>query len=513
MKVKNIFTAFGLLAVLFLSSCVTDYGNYEYQDPDIVLPVTISGISDTSITKGEYLILNPEVIIAGDESKYIYSWYVMPAETAGALPLKTVLGNTKNLNAQITLAVGSYRLNFSVTDSVRDIYVRQEVILSVKATDVGAGWFVLKDIDNETDFDYINGNGDIYPDVLLTLADPTGSRLKGKAVKIEYQSQRYYHQVTGEDGKVTILSNQSVYHVLSDEDIKVFNSKTLELFKNQQDVFYTPTVCRPQNIAFAPSNNLFLVNNGEISAIYGMMANLGKLSPKVGFYTFHEDIQLDYSYGNAIGFDLDSRTFYHVEAFSADLVLFRTGQISTTNMNAVLLDLVYAPGSGFLYYNTPKGFAVMKSIEEEEYYLATLNYGGSNAYPIATSESDPNRVAFDTIPAGNKFPTAPVKAAPYSGNFVYFADGNRLSVYRNASGLAVKESLLKEFPSDETISYVANIYKLNSFNYLAVLTNSGSGWKLYAFNIIGLGNPEFDGDAPAFIREGAGNARFVMYRP
>jgi hypothetical protein len=511
MKIKYIFIAFSLLTVLFLNSCVKDFGNYDYQDPDVVLPVTISDMKDTSIIKGEYLVLDPEVTIAGDPNKYSYSWYVMPSVTAGALPTKTVLSNTKNLNKQITLAVGLYRLNFAVTDSAQDIYVRKEVLLDVKATEIGSGWFVLKDIDNETDFDYINGNGDIYSNVLLTLAEPTG-RLKGNAVKIEYQPERYYHQVTDENGKVTTLANQKVYHILSDEDIKVFNAQTLELFKNQQDIFYTPTDCRPQNIIYARSANLFLVNDGSAFAIYGMMANLGKLSPKAGLYTFHKDIIVDYSYGNAIGFDIDNRTFYHTEAFSPTLSTFRTGQVSTTNMNATLLNLLSAPGVGFLYFTNPKMFAVMKNVSKEEYYLATLEYRGSNTYPIAISESDPNRVAFDTIPAGNKFPTAPVKAAPYSGSFVYFADGNKLSVYRNASGIAVKESLLKEFPAGETVSYIANVYKVNSFNYLTVLTNSSSGWKLYVFNVTGLGNPEFEA-TPVFVKEGTGNARFVMYRP
>jgi hypothetical protein len=508
MKVKNIFITFGLLTVLFLTSCVTDFGNYEYRDPEAVLPVSISGLQDTSIIKGEYLVLEPEVTIAGDQGNYTYSWYAMPTTVAGALPEKTILGNTKNLNSQITLAVGSYTLNLAVIDSVRDIYVRKEVILTVKATEVGAGWFVLKDIDSETDFDYINGNGDIYPDVLLTLAEPSGSRLKGNAVKIEYQSARYYHQVIDGNGKATTLTNKKAYHILSDEDIKVLNAETLELFKNQQDVFYTPTVCRPQNVAYA-NVNLFLVNDGKIASIYGMSSNLGKLTPKIGFYTFHKDL-LIHGGGGVMGFDVDSRTFYHVDAFS-DMAKFKEaeGKISTGNMNVDLLDLL--TGMKGTSSTKAQGFAVMKSIDKEEYYLVTLIYNSKNDYPVAASASNPEREAFDTIPAGSKFPTAPVKAAPYSGNFVYFADGNKLSVYRNASGLDIKESLLKEFPAGETVSYIANIYKANSFNYLAVLTNSDSGWKLYAFNVIGLGNPEFE-PTPAFVREGTGNARFVMYR-
>jgi hypothetical protein len=506
MKVKNIFITLGLLTVLFFTSCVEDLGNYEYQDPETVLPVTISGIQDTIlILKGEYLVLDPEVTIAGDQSNYTYSWYVMPSVTAGFLPTKTVWGNTKNLNQQVTLAVGRYFLNLVVTDSIRDIYIRKQVILDVKATEIGAGWYVLKDVDNETDFDYVNDNGVIYPDVLLTLAEPAGSRLKGNAVKIEYQSARYYHQVTDENGKVTTLSNQSVYHILSDEDIKVFDSKTLKLFKNQQDVFYTPTVCRPQNIAFSSGmNDLFLVNDGTVSAIYGMMANVGKLSPKAGLYTFHKDL-LVHLFGGAMGFDLDNRTFYHVNAFAPALTTFTAGPISTTNMDATLLNLLYATEVPRSATMTGLGFAVMKNVNKEEYYLATLLYSATNNYPI---------MAFDTVPAGSKFPTAPVKAAPYSGSFVYFADGNRLSVYKNAPGLSLadRETLLKEFPAGETISHIYNVYKPGSFNYMVVLTNSSNGWKLYAFNVIGLGNPEFEA-TPQFVREGKGNAKYFMYRP
>jgi hypothetical protein len=508
MKVKNILILFNVSAVLFLSSCVRDFGNYEYQDPDDVLPVIISGMKDTSILKGEYLVLDPDVKISGDPSQYNYSWYVMPAVTAGFLPTKTVMGNAKQLNYPITLAVGEYFLNLTVTDSIRDIYARKEVKLRVKATEIGAGWFVLKDINDETDFDYIANDGKIYPDVLLTLADPVGSRLKGKAVRIEYQGERYYHQETNDEGKVTTLANQSVYHILSDEDIKVFNSKDLRLFKNQQDVFYTPTVCRPQNIRYMQTN-LFLVNDGTISSIYGMMQNFGKVAPKVGFYTLHSDL-LVHGRGSAMGFDVDNRTFYHVDAYSA-MMTFREqeGAISTTNMNADLLNIIAASEEIAI----TAGFAVMKNPDKEEYYLATLRYYSSNAYPIAVSEENPSGIAFDTVPQGCKMPVAPVKAAPYSGNFVYFADGNKLSVYRNASGFTNRESLLKEFPAGETISYMTHKYDPygSAYNYLVVLTNSANGWKLYVFDVIGLGNPEISPD-PRYTYQGTGNARFVMFR-
>jgi hypothetical protein len=500
--IKNIVIALSLLLGLIVSSCVEDRGNYEYKDPNLILPVTVVGLSDTSVMKGLNLVLNPEVTIAGDESKYSYSWYVTPTITAGALPTKTVLADTKNLNIPVTLAAGNYFLSYTITDIARDIYLRTQITLTVKATDVSTGWFVLKDIDNKTDFDYIDKNGILYPDVLLTQANPVNSRLTGTAVKIEYQGGRYYHQITDEEGKATILSNQTVYHILSSEDIKVFNSKDLTLFKNREDIFYTPTDCYPNNIKYTMTDDLYLINDHKMSTVYGMVPHIGKIpAPKAGFYTLHDDLMTNYS--NGLGFDLDSRTFYLFDAYDPSLTPFASPSqevgVSTTNMDATALNILTATES-----MTSTGFAVMKNVNKEEYYIATVRFNGTNSYPFT---------AFDTIPSGSKFPNAPVKAAPYSGNFVYFAEGNKLSAYRNASGLspADRETLLREFPAGETVSYMTNVYVANSFNYLAVLTNSANGWKLYAFNIIGLGNPEFE-STPALTYQGEGNARYLMHR-
>ncbi|KAA6350963.1 hypothetical protein EZS27_001660 [termite gut metagenome] len=498
MKVKHLLIAYTLLG-LFASSCDKDLGNYEYNDPKITLPVAVSGIKDTiEVKKGLNLVIDPIVTIAGDESNYAYSWHVTPTQTAGALPEKTVLGDQKKLDLPVALAAGDYFLSFTVTDTTRDIYLRKQILLNVKATDVSTGWYILKDIDNETDFDYVNNEGVLYPNVLLTLANPANSRLKGTAVKIAYQAGRYYHQIVDADGKVTTLANQTVLYVLSSEGIKVFNSKDLSLFKTDGEVFYFPKASQPQNIIATIWNDVFFLENNKIYSIYGMSQNIGKFgSAKQGTYTLHKD--LAESSGNPVlGFDMNSHTFYLIDGAAAVLTPFqeKDDKISTTNMNGTVLNILNGVSG--------TGFAVMKHLTNEEYYLASISFDGTNAYPFT---------AFDDIPSGSKFPNAPVKAAPYTGNFVYFAEGSKLSVYKNASELtpAEREPLLKEFPAGETISYIAHLYRNNSYNHLVVLTNSASGWKMYCLNVIGLGNPEID-TTPAKLFQGTGNARYVLYR-
>jgi hypothetical protein len=507
MKTKNILIGLSLLGLIINSSCVDDKGNYDYADVKTTLPVTISGIADTiRVQKGGTLSINP-VVENTDGNNYVYSWHATNAETAGALPKKFELSDSKNLDlAVVTFDPGPYLLNFMVRDADKDIYLRKQVYLIVSATDVTAGWYVLKDINNETDFDYINNQDELYADVLLNIASPLNSRLKGTAVYISYQNTRYYHQVKNEDGTITTLANQTALHVLSSVDIKTFNAKTLEVFKNLEDIFYEPQQdVHPKKICMALFYDSFLLNNDKVYSIYGMSANVGKFgAPKTGFYSLHSDWIP--SYLSVVVFDLDSRTFYYVDGYGANLLTFQDNGpnesnmpgFSLTNMDATVVSLL----SGII--SAPAtGFAIMKNINIDEYYLANFSLSTSlGPFPLTS---------FDTIPSGNKMPTAPVKAAPRTGNFVYFADGNKLSVYKNASGLTEKEVVLKEFPTGETISSISNVYQANKFNYLAVLTNSASGWKLYLLNVIGAGNPELE-PTPAKIFQGTGTARYFMYR-
>jgi len=496
---------------LLASSCIDDKGNYEYEDAGKILPVTISAISDTAVILGDVLRIEPEVQNANNED-YAYSWYVIPpVSTSGSVPRKTILSDERILDIPIKLDVGSYYLYFEVRDINRDIYVRQQALLSVEATNITIGWYVLKDIDNETDFDYISQDGSIREsDVILNRSYPF-VRLKGRAISIVYQSQRYYHQVTNAAGVVTTLTNQRALHIVSSEDVKTLNARTMELFKNFEDEFYFPPEnCRPQAISAPPNayGDMFLLNDGKVQSIYGMMANIGKFSaPRVGLYSMHKDmIATNTMMSNALFFDTESSSFYTTSSYGSDALQKLREEsatapnpigVSPNNMPYTLLNLL--PRNVQSYSAT--GYAVMKDKNSDDYYLAGINYLAGTPYPFTS---------FRAIPEECQMPEAEVKAAPYSGSFIYFGVGNELWVYRDAEGLSVRETLLKTFPAGETISYIVH-HNPTSDNLLIVLTNSAAGWKMYAYKMIGLGNPEFEED-PVITYSGTGNARYVMYR-
>ena len=492
------------LISLLAASCIDDKGNYEYEDANKVMPVTISGMRDTSVIMGSVLRIVPEVQHA-ENGDYVYSWFIMPSVTAGNLPRKTVLSNEIILDVPIKFDAGSYFLNFEVRDPKIDVYVRKQIRLNLTATDINTGWFILKDVGDETDFDYISRDGTLYvQDVLLNRALPEGSRPKGTAIQMNYQSQRYYQQVTDDEGKVTTLANQQVYHILSSHDIKTFNATTLVLFKNYEDQFYgvLPENCNPQGISMRGTGDLYLLNDGKIYTIYGMVANVGKFgAPKPGFYTMFKDLFTTGS--GALCFDIESSTFYHITTSGSNVTPLNEESegvanpigVSPRNMPYTMLNLLKADAT-----TSASGVAVMKSKSEEKYYFASINYAGA-AYPFRS---------FDLIPAQSKMPLAKVKAGPYSGSFVWFADANNLYVYKNAD-VPDREPVLMTYPVGETISYITHLFASGSYNYLVVLTNNATGWKLYVYNIISEGNPEII-ETPAFTSSGSGFGRFVIYR-
>lgn len=494
-----------------VSSCINDKGNYVYEDASNVMPVVISGFNDTTIIIGSDLRIDP-ILQNVDNVDYVYTWSATTAVAAGGGLVKVILSHERVLNVPLKLAVGNYTLNLEVKNVERDIYVRRAVSLSVVATNINTGWFILKDIDGETDFDYFSLDGSFQqPDVLYNVIPPF-ERMKGTAIKMIYQNQRYYHLMPNESGGTTSLTNQRVYHILSSQDICTYDASMLRLFKKYEAQFYgVPEVCRPQSILFLSSSyDLFILNNGKVHSIYGMAVNAGKydyqkISP-LGAYDMHSDM-ISSENNNVLLFDIKSSSFCYANNYGENIVYLNDESssviepigVSPRNMPYTLVNLIQRTRE----FQTSSAYAIMKSKSSNDYFIASVSFGNTPAnYPFTS---------FRPIPASCKMPLADVKACPNSGNFVYFGDGNKLCVYRDLD-LDQRESVIKTFPAGETISYITHIFvNSTSYNYIVVLTNSSSGYKMYAFNLIGSGNPEIV-DEPLFTYSGTGNARNVLFR-
>lgn len=501
---KQLYNIFFLLTALCMAACVEDEGNYDYQDPKDVLPIEITGLEDAINAKqGTTLRLSP-TILNDDASRYTYQWIVTEAVTAGALPKRYDISDSKNLEYDVTLEPNSYLLNFIVTDKARNIYKRKEMKLTVSASPTNSGWYILKNDGDEVDFDYVSADKTVYRDILLS----SNQRMKGNALDMTYQNERYYHVEYDANGNATTLANQSVFYIATDQDCRTYNSKTMKLFKTFYDMFYdTPATKKPQSVFYTSGGNMFFLNDGRLFYIYGMAGNIGKFSPKVGMNTFYPKI-IPGGYQDVLLFDVKEHTFYKASSINGTVAAI--GDTKLENGETVsFTDMPYSMQCiGENAYQGYYGFtyALMKNDNTGEGALMRVKNGSSSI------------LSFKTIDKDSKLMQASMVAPSRVADFLYFPIGNKVYSYENAEGLDVKEKLIAEFPADETVASVKHCCWINTpytsyleTNSLWVLTNSSRGWKLYHYDLIGESNPEINPE-PVEVFEGTGQGRTIFFR-
>lgn len=501
MRLRNILIAL-VMAVLLqgVYSCIDDKGNYSYIDKETLFPVTISGFEDTTVVMRTVLNIDPVLNNMDDTSRYIHLWYALPTNVAGYTPKRDTLSLERKLSFTVTYETGTYKLVYELRDPKLDIYTYKDVRLTVQS-DLGAGWYILKEENGETDIDYVTEEGVLKENLLASSGQ---ERLKGKPVKMYYQSSRYSVDVENPDGTVTRLSNQRAFHVLSDQDMRTFNADNMGVFYDYEHYFYeTPEVCRPQNFGAGGSYYYYAINAGKLHSLYTMSANNGKLGyARPGMYELHSDMLL--SMNAAMVFDKTTSTFYNSSAAGTAMDVFGNapaGSVSSTEMDTDLICLLTKKLA-----ETSTGYALMKNKNKDEYYLFNISHTMAG-YPFTS---------VDTVPSNCEILAAEVRGASIYASAIYYAkskgDGDVLKVYKD-SREEIRESELISFPG-EKIAYIENIESLwgvtPAYNRLLILTNSSAGWKLYLYDTVGQ-TPELE-ETPVLVYSGRGKAGYAILR-
>ncbi|WP_294080038.1 PKD-like family lipoprotein [Proteiniphilum sp. UBA5384] len=512
MKITHLL--YSLLLTILSFSCVNDLGNYDYLPAEEVMGIGISGIKDTTVVIGDELVIKPILKNMDDESRYEYLWYAVRQLAGGFLPTRDTLAQTRDLSAVIQMEANDYYLVYIIRDPATDLFVSEQVEMKVQGSKIGAGWYILKEIDNETDFDYINPNEDPIleiPNVLRTQAtrqdfiDAPATvgdlQLKGKPRQISYQGGRYMHEFFRQDGSIAqTLSGQAI-HIISDQEIKTFNASNFYLFKDINNFFYgMPETVQPQKIYGDAFGDVYFLNAGKLYTIYGMSGNIGKF----GYYKTADDIPNYKLFGEivpaimgAMVFDMETNSFL-VGTSSGNTLNFLEDQGAalspSRNMNYKLAHLLQR-GAFFI-----DCYVILQDKNDpQQYYLAYgQSYMGEASNPF---------VSFREIPKSAQMPTADVFGLPGAGRSIYFAKGNILNVYIDAENPEKREIEVYRFPDGETISYIT---RPNS-NTLAILTNSSNGWKLYGFKPVGS-SWEIETEEPTFVYTGEGRGHSVILR-
>ena len=482
--------------------CIDDPGNYEYVSEDELFPVTIAPLKDMyQVYQGDSLVIIPVFESMDNEGRYQYKWFVSNSDREISL-----LGENKDFKDVVRLSQKEYTLYFEVKDPKLDVYRQVSSKLSVTAN-VQNGWYVLKEQDGMTDFDYEGVDNSRVDNVMKNVMG--GQQLQGKPLKIVYHPKSYYTESVNAEGKTVVLRNQKAIHVLSEQEFKTIDASTLQLFKNYNDEFYAfPVGAFPGDLSYQ-REYLFYVDAGKLYSCY--IGGVGKFGTSKYIDNYNYDLDLYpgmiSNRDRVIVFDRKSNTFMLGTHDDKKLLRFRdeSGSRSLTSMDADLVTLLQRTSPEDY---TSTGYAIMKNkhtSEKGDYVLLSMTLASynSNYYPAE----------IDTIPAGCYMPRAKVWGTHLVSNCIYFGKENQLWVYTNAA-IEQREKMIKTFPENEEIAFIQNIEgrvfgDTKAINYLVVATNTDREWKVYFFTIVGKkpeNNPE-----QAHLIKGEGRVRQVMY--
>lgn len=160
MKIFNYITILTFLfGGLMLSSCYKDKGNYDLAPVDIIkIGGPISTLENYSLQQFDLLKIIPEFTFDGDVSRLEYAWKIFPTGVKTGDPKIKTISNSRDLEYEVKVPVGSYTVLLEITDNQTTIMRSKTYGVSVRLK--GAqGFMVLNTKDNgEQDIDVIVDN-------------------------------------------------------------------------------------------------------------------------------------------------------------------------------------------------------------------------------------------------------------------------------------------------------------------------------------------------------------------
>lgn len=487
-----------LLCMWTLSSCYKDKGNYDYTD---INTVTLGDpINDSYyVLQFDTLRLNPVIsqTIPVEENALQYEWSIRKVDNSVAIPSFeiVILSNERNLDAPITVAPGTYRLIYKVTDPNTEIssYLFYEVVVG---TNFSQGWLVLQQFEQES-----------TADVSLLVQTSESERV----IHHVYESVNGVplHASTSRMGMGSILIPKE-YYFLSDEDGVEIDRNSFAKIKDFDDWFFTaPTVAKPSVYSvFSPPTNTtrtgIMVNDGLVH-----IKRYGGFPGSVlfgGSLLYENDINYsmapyfmvgDHSTALYMGafYETISKRFVALKgpagALTATLEAFPTpGADAPFDPNNIGMDLIYAGPT-----NTNYLYSAMLRDAAGDHYVYQLNLLNAQVAGLKTKMNI--SVSGDVSAVENS----------RSLGYIYYAVQNKIYLYQIGPNSA---SEIFSFPAGEEVTKI-KIDPNYAISKMMVGTWNGTEGKLYDFTLSVTGT--FENGTYNSSYDGLGKIVDIMYKP
>lgn len=482
-----------LLVFPMLTSCYEDKGNYDYLTEEEAMPIKIVALEDVTVKANSLLTIAPQVT-GEDGGKFKYLWYTV----AQGYPYDTdTLSEERDLSVNVPLKVGKYTLYYKITNEANGVYKYVQAPMTVTASDVAVGWYVLKTGDKGVDFDYFSLSGKNDKADFLTSVLGREQGLEGTPVGLVYMSAGYGHETTNEDGSVTKESNLSAYHVVSSKGYLALNGSDLTVLKDLDEAFYeTPATVDMQCIEQDNSNTCVLINNGKCH----LLGSIGKWGYQpAGNYELLPNI-LAQEYDDIV-YDTKSKQFYAFDKWNKEMgdCMDLYGTFNYPDIDFQVSHFLSHTDKGFMC----DCYCVGYSSVDDKYYVSVVPFMTNYIF---------GEVEYYEFPSNSLLLQAKVMAAPQSASVIYFAIGNKLYLHRVADG--GEDRLVKTFAEGEEVSFIKNITGTdkdgNDFDDVVVLTNTSTGYQVYQFPLNGSAGELHTDVAP--VMRGTGKASYLMFR-
>lgn len=489
-----------VLAVFSLSiySCYEDIGNYSYSEPEII---TVEGIEPSydRVAGVDKLTITPTVSSSIPDATFTYRWAMYETEGTG-IQLETI-ATTKDLNYEINKEAKIWRLVFYVTNTKTNYthIVKSSIQVSTNYT---RGWYVLKDDGKDSDLDLFITQNSIIPTVTIDdiFSKMHSRKLSGKALKLSFSAE---YRAPGNNG---VFTKVRTLFAVAESDLFAVKIDNMKIIRDRRTITYQTIKDVKFQTFGSSSSNLFLLFNGYVHGIAGMVNNVGIF----GMPKLIDDVASEYRMSkffvpcvsNTFGYDDLSCTLFKVDANQTILQPLGDSEETELSVNKNNKECLFLGVKKETDFKGTDMLGVFKDKTTNERIILSINT--SNLAKCKTK-------IVDKLTEKDKANSASIYTLSNDENMMYFvAEGKIWS--RNLSNK--NEKIEFTLPAGEEVSLIRHLKCTNKndadylYNFVVVGSNKDGKYKIRMFEKI-AGN--FVSETPRVEFGGEGNCADIIY--
>ena len=362
---KILLFVFSVFALLNLSSCFEDEGNYDYVDlPRFLVDTTGVNMSMT-ITQFESLSVPSRLVYDGNKSDLDYYWVVYGSDSYGDNKSDTI-ANTENFSQQITMSPGRYLLEFLAVVKETGRRTSMQYNLTVESA-VGSGLLVFYKKGNECDVDIVKTK---------TLI---GSLAEEKIVRNIYTRVEGNDKLTGTPFAIDHQSSLGFIEMYTDTEAAWVSPDDMGKIADFNTMFWdTPATCKPQGF-FKNGSSILFVNDGEVFYLNGngfyndnpvILFPGGVATPGETYYAA-PSVMFSYNVVPYL-YDMENGRFLVGGSWSSILQPVDDAKLKNLDMDLHFMTRGYSPSRWYAY-------AVMKEKKADDWHVYAMITQGNPA--------------------------------------------------------------------------------------------------------------------------------------